>query len=372
MSLLSIAGKKDVLGVDIGSSMIKVLELKESSGQLTVLKYGQKDISSLGLEEKSPEEQKAVYIKTLKEIISANDFSTKNAAISIAGSSVIVRFVKFPKMDESDLQKTLQFEAEPHIPFDIQEVDMDTQIIGDVEDEGQTKMETVLVASKKDTIREKIEIIEKAGLTPSIIDVDAFALENIYEIMNSDALAKMVMLVNIGASTTTISIVDNGISKVVRDLYTAGNSLTRAIQNNMQVSTEKAEEIKKQYGLSGGGEEESLDSIGESEDIASQVYNHLYPVVRELNSEIQRSIDYFSGQLTSKEINVEKIILTGGTALLKGLPELIGSELRMPVEVSKPLENADTSAVTTDGVDMNSPALAVVSGLALRRVGDHK
>ncbi len=371
MSLLSFAGKKEVLGVDIGSSMIKILELKESNGQLTVLKYAQKDISSLGIDEKSPEEQKAVYIKTLKDIISGNDFSTKNAAISIAGSSVIVRFVKFPKMDEADLQKTLQFEAEPHIPFDIQEVDMDTQIIGDVEEEGQAKMETVLVASKKDIIREKIEIIEKAGLTPSIIDVDAFALENIYEVLNANAMAKMVMLVNIGASTTTISIVDNGTSKVVRDLYTAGNSITRAIQDNMQVSTEKAEEIKKEYGLSGGGKEESLDSIGESDDISSQVYNHIYPVVRDLNSEFQRSIDYFSGQLTNKEINVEKIILTGGTALLKGLPELIGNELRMPVEVFKPLESADTSAVQND-IDISPPAMAVVAGLALRKVGDHK
>ncbi len=372
MKLLSFSGKKDVLAVDLGTSEVKVLELKVSDDKISVIAFAKENISSLGIEEKSPEEKKQAYINVLKKLISSKKFSTKNCAISISGSSVIVRFVKFPKMNESDLEKTLQFEAEPHIPFDIQKVDMDTQIIGDIEEDHQIKMETILVASKKETIQEKVDIIEKAGLNPAIIDVDAFAVENAYEIINKEAASLMIILVNIGAAITNISIIENGIAKVVRDLYTAGNSFTRVIQNNRQISFSEAEELKKEYGLSGGGKEnKSLENLSSGEDMASQIYNILYPVVRELNSEIQRSLDFFTAQQKDKMLNIEKIILSGGSANLKNLSEIISSELRLPVEIFRPLENAEFLS-SVENEDMKSPALAVLTGLAIRKIGDNK
>ncbi|MBN2406701.1 MAG: type IV pilus assembly protein PilM, partial [Elusimicrobia bacterium] len=353
-------GKKDVIGVDLGTSNVKILELKVSGGKITVANFARLDISSYDIMHRAPEERRQVYTDILKQLLGKCKFSTKNAAVSISGSSVIVRCVKFPKMTPADLQKALQFEAEPHIPFDIQEVDMDTYIIGDVEEEGQTKMETVLVASKKDTIGEKVDIVEMAGLRPAIIDVDAFALENAYGLMHKDLESKMMLLINIGANTTTISIVDKGVSKVVRDLYAAGSNLTKAIQNNMQIPIDKAEELKMRYGIK-----------GEEDDVGPQIKDILYPTVKELNSEIQRSIDYFTGQQTGREINIEKIVLAGGGAKLKGLGEFINSELNIPVEVFYPLENASVSAKNAD-IDLSDPALAVVTGLALRKIGDHK
>lgn len=367
---MSLIGKKDVLGIDIGSKVIKVLDLKISPGKISAVNYAEYDIGSQGIDEKSPEERKQAYITALKELIGSRKFTTKNASISVSGSSVIVRFVKFPKMSKSDLEKTIQFEAEPHIPFDIQEVYLDTQIIGDVEEDEQIKMETVLVASKKDIIQEKIEIIEKAGCRPAIIDVDAFALGNAYEFVHKEASDEMVMLVNIGAAITNICIVEKGVSKVVRDLFTAGNSFTRAIQDNMHVATEKAEEIKMRYGLSGGKENGAGSEAGEA-SVGLQIYNILLPIVKELNSEIQRSIDYFTGQQTAQEVNIGKIILSGGSANLKGLPELINSDLRIPVEVFRPLEHADTSSLK-ENIDVASPSLAVVTGLAIRKIGDDR
>jgi type IV pilus assembly protein PilM len=364
---MSIIGSKEVLGVDLGSKTIKLLELKCSGSKISVSNYAEYDIGSQGVDEKSPEERKQAYSTALKNLVFSRKFSTKNAIISVSGSSVIVRFVKFPKMSATDLEKTLEFEAEPHIPFDISDVYMDTQIIGDVEDEGQAKMETVLVASKKDTVQEKIEIVEQAGLHPMIIDVDAFALENAYEYVHRESIEKMVMLVNIGAAVTNISIVENGVSKVVRDLYTAGNSFTRAIQNELKMPADKAEALKKRFGLSvkEGGSSDQEGNIGQ------QVYNILLPVVKELNSEIQRSIDYFTSQQISPDMHIEKIIISGGSANLNGLPGLINADLKLPVEIFRPLKDAHVMNAKC-GIDVNSPALAVITGLALRKVGDNK
>ncbi len=363
-------GKKDVLGVDLGTSKVKVLELKTSGSRISVVNYAEEDISGKVITEKSPEERQQIYIEALRKCLKKRKFGTKNAAVSVSGSSVIVRFVKFPKMNSEDLEKTLQFEAEPHIPFDIQDVDMDTQIIGDVEDEDQVKMETVLVASKKETIREKIEILEKSGLKPAVIDVDAFALENAYEMVNGaqEADSGMSMIVNIGASVTNISIVEGGISKVVRDLYTAGNSFTRALKNSLQLDTAKAEEIKKKYGLSGGSQDGSAEGSG---DISAQAYSAMYPVMRELNSEMQRSIDYFTGQQSAQGIEIKNIIISGGGAAMKSLPELIYADLSIPVEVFRPLGKASLSDKSIQ-IDLASPAFAVAAGLSLRKIGDNK
>lgn len=360
-------GKKEVLGIDIGSRVIKMLELKTAGNKIAVSNYAEYDIGLQALEEKSPDERRQAYIDALKRIISKNKFTSKNAAISVSGSSVIVRFVKFPKMTAADLKKSLQFEAEPHIPFDIQEVYMDTHIIGDIEGDSEPKMEAVLVAGKKETIQDKIEIIEKAGFRPAIVDVDAFALETAYECINKEASNEMVMLVNIGANITNICIVENGISKVVRDLYTAGNNFTRMIQDNLQNTMDAAEELKRKYGLLGTQKDEAADD----ENLGQQVFDILYPLVKELNSEIQRSIDYFTGQQTVSDVNIEKIILSGGSAQLKGLAELISSDLKMPVEIFRPLESFSISGLKKD-IDVTSPALAVVTGLALRRIDDHK
>ena len=359
-------GKKDILGIDIGANVVKVLEMKASGKKISVINYAEEVLEAIALEEKAPEERKKMYVSALKKIVKNNKFATKNAAISVSGSSVIVRFVKFPKMSASELEKTLQFEAEPHIPFDIQEVYMDTQVIGDVEEDDQTKMETVLVASKKTTIDEKIDIIEKAGFKPAVIDVDAFALQNAYESINRVSSEELVLLINIGASITNICILDNGISKVVRDLYTAGNSFTRAIQEEMQNSAEQAEDIKIKYGLI--GDKSMQDDEDESKGL--EVYNILQPVVKELNSEIQRSLDYFMGQQAASDINVNKIVLSGGSANMKGLPEMISSDLNIPVEIFRPLENAEVAS--SSEVNIMSPSLAVVAGLALRKIGDSK
>ena len=173
--------------------------------------------------------------------MAAKKIGVKKVATSVSGNAVIVRYVKFPKMSPSELEKTIQFEAEPYIPFDIRDVNISTHILGDVTEEGQPKMETVLVAAKKELLQERLDILQGAGFKVGIIDVDSFCIENAYEVNREKEKTETVMLINIGATTSNINILENGTSKVVRDLFVAGDNFTKAIQRSLRIEFQEAE-----------------------------------------------------------------------------------------------------------------------------------
>ncbi len=363
MSLIPGIGKKSVIGIDLGSSEIKALELNVTQKGIKIASLVRSSMQK-GILEMPFEERREIYVDSLKEILSYGKFSTKKAALSISGNSVIVRLVNFPVMEPEELQQTIQYEAEPHIPFDIDDVIIDTHIIGDIKEGGEKKMQTVLVASKKETVGEKMEIVKACGLKPVVIDVDIFAVGNMYEMLNPASAEELIIFVNIGESKTNISIVESGTAKVVRDLYTAGGDFTEAIRDSYQVSTKKAEIVKRKYGLSGWKrkEEENIDD-GDHELL---VYKVLNPVVQELISEVQRSIDFFRGQQSGKSVNVDKVVLSGGSAKLKFFSEMMSKELNIPVDVFSPLSGALNAP---PDMDAGSPALAVAGGLAIREAG---
>ena len=168
----SIFGSKDILGVDIGSYSIKIVQLKGSGTKWTLVKNKTILIpEEIANTDSNPIEKKNLIASLIRDYIKQEKLSTKNAAISVSGSSVVVRYVKFPKISKEDLAKSIQFEAEPYIPFDIKEVNLGFYIIGEITEDGQKKTETVLVAAKKDIIQTKIEILQEAGINPIIIDV---------------------------------------------------------------------------------------------------------------------------------------------------------------------------------------------------------
>jgi type IV pilus assembly protein PilM len=270
-------------------------------------------------------------------------------------------------MSSADLEKSIQFEAEPYIPFDIKEVNISTHIVRDVVEENVAKMETVLVAAKKDILQERMHIIETAGLKPLIIDVDAFAIENSYE-ANHDGTGEepgTVMLLNIGASTSNINILEKGSTKVVRDLFIGGSSITNAVQKGLQVDFNTAEKMKKEKGVILPDEE---NAAVDENDI--QFSMSMMPVLQELVGEIQRSIDYYQAP-TEGEMRVEKIVLSGGTALLKNIDRFFSKELNIPVEINDPFSNISTKGASGDWEEY-APIFAVAMGLALRLEGDLK
>lgn len=351
--------KQEVIGIDIGSYAIKLVYLKKSAGKWSLIRWGMipygEDIPlDTALADRSPQAVTALqtYLKTA-------DFPVKKAATSISGNSVIVRYVKMARMPAEELLKSLKFEAEPYIPFNIEDVNLSFSILGDVVEEGQPQMETVLVAAKKESVDLRVDLLKEAGLQPAILDIDAFAIENVYEQIAPPPQTDTVLVMNLGASLTNMSIIEKGLSKVVRDVFIGGNSFTKALQRQFQCDVKTAEQKKFTYGL--------IEDSPEPE--AQQVSEVLAPVARDLLVEIQRSIDFYVSQGTDRTIN--KILLCGGTANLKMLDQYLNRELKVPVEIFNPF-----SFVQNPPVDLSDeqrsllPQMAIAAGLAVRYAGD--
>lgn len=356
---------KKILGVDLGSQTIKIVELERNkNGKWVLKKYA---FESLGLTEIPPEEKKNVLIERLREIISRHKFSTKKVATSLSGNQVIVRYVKFPKLSAEDLAKTIYFEAEAYIPFDINEVNLAFHILGDVVEEGENKMETVLVAAKKEIVQNRIEILEKAGLEPAVIDIDAFAIENALELTREKERKETVVAVNLGASVTNLTIIENGVSKVVRDIFIAGNTFTKVIQQELNLDFPKAEGLKRKYGVS--AEETTTPEEELSEKV--QLEKILKTVILDLIKEIQHSIEYYQSQ-QPEEIQVSRVLLSGGSALLPNLGKHFAQELQLPVEIYNPFVSLVTTGPlpkelqSIDWNDQKNTFFTIAVGLASR------
>lgn len=356
---------KHMIGVDLGSTSIKIVQLKGSPGRWSLARPP----AFLPLPNAGPEvagpDRKNQAISILKDYVVKQKLQTiRTTAFSVSGNSVIVRYVKFPKMSKDDLSKMILIEAEPYIPFSIAEVNLGFQILGDVVEEGQKKIETILVAAKKELIQGRIEVVQQAGLAPTVIDVDAFSLENAYEINRNPATRETVLLVHMGASVTTMTIIENGVSKVVRDVFIAGNTLTKAVQRNFQCDVKQAEEMKaRSYLLVTPQEREK--AMAEEQKEALQLSTVMLPVVKDLLAEVQRSLDFYLSQGSDRQVG--RVLLSGGSCRLGNLVNYFSQELRLPVEVFDPFSKVEGAKAVAPEL---RPLFAVAVGLALRRDGD--
>lgn len=354
---------KDSIAIDIGTSSVKIVYLKPSGNRHTLIKWGVLPISEDGTE-LSPQENRTNAVARIGEFLAKEKILVKNIVTSISGHQVIVRYVRFPKLTYEELRKTIQFEAEPYIPFDIKEVDLSFHILGDVIEDGQKKMDTILVAAKKEIVQNRLDIINELNLRLIIVDIDAFALENVYELNADPNVEETVMLVNIGSAVTNMAIVENGISKVVRDIFISGNSFTKVIQRNMACDLKTAESLKSRYSMLVTAAEKEK-TLAENQKEALQVSQAISSVAKDLLAEIHRSIDFYISQ--NPEHNITRILLCGGSANLKNLDQFLSQELKIPVERFNPLKNVIGGELVPENI---SPQLAIAIGLAIRREND--
>ncbi len=363
---------KEVVGIDIGNYSVKMVQMKRSFDLWSLEKYAEVIATNPDQAETTPIEKRQLAVNAIKKIINEQKITAKDAITSVSGNSVIVRYVKFPKLTQEQLSKTIQFEAEPFIPFPIQDVNISFQILGDVIEDGSHKMETILIAAKKEIIQNKLDILMDAGLRPVVVDVDSFAIENLLSVNSPEEELKNVYLViNIGTATTNISIIENGTSRVVRDVFIASSSFTKAIQRNLQIDWKQSEEKKLKFGILVTTEEKEK-ALTDGNDEAIQLSTILISPARELVAECQRSIDFYQTQsLTEKTIN--KVYLCGGGGKLKGLGNYIESQIHIPVEIYNPFSKiAVTDALTSGANATKFSQYAVAVGLATRKRGDVK
>jgi type IV pilus assembly protein PilM len=354
---------KETFAVDIGFSSVKIIQLKPSGSKYSLEKYALIPLSDMR-PEMAPQERKNGIVALLAEYCAKEKIMSQNVVTSISGNQVIVRYVRFPKLTPEELSKTVQFEAEPYIPFDIRDVDLSFHILGDVVEEGQKKMDAILVAAKKEVAQGRLEILNELKLRTVCIDIDAFALSNAYEMDMDPSVSETALLINIGATTTTMSIVEKYVPRVVRDIYVAGNSFTKAVQKGLGCDLKNAEDLKMRYGLLVTAEEKEK-TLAENKKEALQVSQALMPVAKEFLGEIQRSVDFYISQNTERGIG--RILLCGGSANLKNLDKLLHQELKVPVEKFNPMKNIEGGDQIPDEVAMQ---YAVAVGLALRREND--
>lgn len=355
-------GPQDVIAVDIGSYAIKLAEIHQDGGW-TLKSWDHVPLNPKP--EATPDEKRTQTINELRASLIKKGIKIKETATALSGNSVIVRYVKFPRLTKAELQATLATEAEPFIPFDINEVQLGFHILGELVEEGQKKMETVLVAAKKELVSQRLEILQGAGLTPTIIDVDSFALENVYErVRDLKTEAGATLYLNIGHMVTNLSIIENGVTRVVRDIFISGNTLTKAVMKAFQYDLAKAEEAKKKHGIIVDPAEKEK-ALAEGAREALGVSQAVTAVIKDLVAEVHRSVDFYLSQ--GPERSIGRIVLTGGTARLRNLAKHLSSELKVPVSVLDPFSFLKGAEAVPAEL---GPAFGVAVGLALRRNKD--
>lgn len=349
--------KRDLLGLDIGSSAIKLVQMKQARGNYLLQKFGIQPLEPEVIVDGTVMDSGRV-VSAIKALVDEQNVKLKNVAMSISGHSVIVKKINLPPLPDEELEDQVRLAAEQYIPFDINEVNIDFHILNPNEqsDDGQSQMSLLLVAAKKDKVTELSELVKAAGLNPVILDVDAFAIENMYGINYPTSPEDIVALVNIGASVMNVNIVKADTSLLTRDISIGGNRYTEAIQREMGVPYEEAEAAKK------GERREGIDA----EAVASVIDG----VHAEISSEIARSVDYLKTTYPDQEVT--KLLLCGGCAKLEGLAQQLTDRLGVPVTVANPFKQVETSScdVKRETLAELAPLAAVGVGLAMRRIGD--
>lgn len=344
--------KKEVVGIDIGSSSVKLVQLKELKGAYHLLNVGIVSLPPEAIVDNTLMDSSAI-VTSIKNLMMSLGIKIKDVACSISGNSVIIRKIVLAAMPPEELEDQITWEAEQYIPFDINDVNMDFQILSP-DSNDPSKMNVLLVASKKDIINDYVAVFNEAGLQLSIVDVDSFAVQNAFEI-NHDLLPdEVIALVNIGASVMNINIIKDKITLFTRDVQMGGNLYT--------------EEIQKQLGLS-GNDSESMKMLAK-ETGNSALLEVIAKVNEAITQEIRRSLDFYNS--TTNDDRITRIYLSGGCSKISNILVSINEKLGLPVEMINPFAKLKFNEKDFDPEYLQeiAPLMAVTVGLAIRRIAD--
>jgi type IV pilus assembly protein PilM len=341
-----------MVGVDIGSSSVKAVELQGKNGDFQLISLGYEPLPPDSVVDGQIMELNSVS-NAIGNIFSEHKIKTTKVAAGVNGHSVIVKNIVLPQMSADELQESFAWHAEEHIPFDISDVNLDYHVIGRSDD----AVHVLLAACKRDKIANLKQAIQLAGKQPAVIDVDAFALQNCYELNYDPQLGEVVALLNIGASTTNINILNGNRSVFTRDASFGGNQYTSLLQKELGLIFEQAEDVKRGMPLPEGIEHRETAPILET---VSDI----------LALEIQKTMDFYRATVEDGGAAVQKILLSGGGSKLPGLQNFLERRFEIPVEVFDPFKKIkiDSRGFDPEYVKEVIPEMAIAVGLALRGV----
>lgn len=343
---------KNLIGVDIGTSSVKVVQVRQSKKGVHLVKYGVEPLPPQSIVDGHVMNGGAV-VDALGKIFRDLRIGQREVALSISGHSVIIKKLNLPLMKRDELEEQIQWEAEQHIPYEISEVEIDYNILWQNPEVGQ--MDVLLVAAKKEEIQDLVEVVRQAKLRPLVVDIDAFAMQNVYELNYGYNEGEVVALLNVGASVTSVNILKGAVSQFTRDITNGGASITEEIQKQLQVSFEEAEAYK-----AGGG-------LSSQEMLPQEVDEIITSVVDSLAGEIQRSLDFFAA--TTNQGAVEKVMITGGTSKIAYLRTAIERRSRVQVEPLDPFRRVlfDERQFSPQILKAQAPQATICLGLSLRK-----
>lgn len=345
---------KNLVGLDIGSSAIKLVELKEKKpGSFQLVKIGVEPLSPEAIVDGSIMDSSMV-VDTIQRLNASQSVKNSNFATSLSGHSVIIKKISLPAMSPEELAESIQWEAEQYIPFDINDVNLDYVPLGSAM--AGDNVDVILVAVKKEKINDYTSVITQTGKACALVDVDAFAVQNCYEANYQVEEGRVVALVNVGASVTNVNVLNGSVSQFWRDITFGGNQYTDAIQRELNLSFAEAEALKR-------GEVVGEYSI-------QQVIPILNSVSEDFAGELRKTLDFFTA--TSGTAGVDQIILSGGGASVMNLETVLRDKFGLPVEIMNPFRAIafSESEFNPEWVAEVGPSMAIAVGLAIRKLGD--
>ena len=358
----SFLGKRTVVGIDIGSSTVKAVEVEQRGADWHIVNAAVEPMP-LGCCRDGVITNIEEVAKSIRSLLRSAGFRATEAITAISGSQVIVRQVQFPKMTEAALRRSVKYEASKFISAPIEESVVEFEIMGDSAEPSQ--MNVMLVAAPKDMVDSRVLVLEQAGIEPIAVDVEAFALLRSLVKLRPNATGndKTIALADMGATHTDVNIVSCGEFALTRNIPIAGDSFTNSIRSVFNVNPEEAERMKQEMTVSDSNSAQG----GEGEN---RTWRAVQPLMEELLREIRRSINFYQSQLPegSENANIERILLCGGSALIPGIGEYFSSRLNIHTEVADLFNESLVKAenLSPEFKSRYGPMLAIVVGLSFK------
>jgi len=343
--------KKGVFGLDIGSSSVKIVELDGKTNKLNLVNLGFENLPNDTIVDGQIMELNAVA-EVIQNVCNSHNIKSNEVITSVSGHSVIIKNIVLPPMSIEELEESIDWHAEEHIPYDLSEVSLDYHVM----EEDEETMQVLIAACKQERLDNIKQAVQLSGKNPKVIDVDTFALQNCYEVNYKPDESQVVTLLNIGASTMNVNIVRGGTSLFTRDITVGGSQFTDILQRSLGYSYEEAEAVKR-------GATDAVENVEET-----AIEPLMENVTEMVAMEIQKTFDFYRATTEDDDIAVEKLLISGGGSKLSGLREDLAEKLELPVEVLDPFKevNVDTRKFDPDYLSEIMPEMAVAVGLAIR------
>jgi len=342
-----LGGKKRSVGLDIGSGIIKLVVIDHSGSEPELVKVATTEVATDAIVEGEVMDPGLVS-EAIRGLFSTAAVKQKSVVTAVGGRDVIVKKIQMDRMTENDAREVIRWEAEQHVPFDMANVELDFQIL-DPEAE-RLQMNVLLVAAKRELVENRVSLLSEAGLEPALIDVDAFAIHNAFELNHPDGMQGVVGLVNIGHEVTNVNILEDAVPVLTRDLPVGTRRFREDLQREKQLSAEESERVIQ-------GQTQSAD-LGSYVDARGE----------EIAVGVERAAAFLATASRSSG-GLTRVYTSGGGARIPGLNEALATRLRVPVEIANPLQRLKVQDSVFDVVaaDEVAPLLMLAIGLALRR-----